>query len=155
VYVVPRELRASGTLQGPNGSLEPDGGFLLDTGATSTFIPPSAAEQLGIHPTRQVTVETASGVERMGVAEATLNLDGRMIHTPVLITSKGQGDFAVGLDAIEQLGILGELPRYATRMASCARCVDHVKRVRRCGACGSHIPTLADDPAGQCPRGYW
>ena len=63
---------------------------MADTGATTTVIPRTILNDLGISPTRQETFEYASGQQtRLDMAQATAQTEGRETITWVIFGEEG------------------------------------------------------------------
>jgi predicted aspartyl protease len=76
---------------------------LVDTGATWTAIPKSLAERLGLKVIGQVKVRTASGIENLDQSYAYLELNGRKMVAPVLVSDSFPG-VLIGVTTLEALG---------------------------------------------------
>lgn len=78
---------------------------IADTGSIHTCIPRRVAAQLGLRVTGQRGVVTASGPEVFDESFAFLDLQGKSIMSPILI-SDSLDDTIVGVTLLEWLGFL-------------------------------------------------
>lgn len=77
---------------------------LVDTGATFTTIPREIFEKLDLRPTGRSRVRTATQTESLEQSFASIEIDGNLTVTPVLI-SETLDKILVGVITLEALGL--------------------------------------------------
>jgi clan AA aspartic protease len=77
---------------------------LVDTGATWTSLPRGLAERLGLEVIGQMAVKTAAGVQMLDQSYAYVELDGKRMVAPVLVSDTLDG-VLIGVTTLEALGL--------------------------------------------------
>jgi aspartyl protease family protein len=101
--VLPRDRTGHYFWQGQINGKEVE--FLVDTGATQTSISKNLADELGITEQSSAQFNTANGVVRAGIAQATLSLEGGLRFERQRIALMPQME-RVGLLGMDVLGRL-------------------------------------------------
>lgn len=77
---------------------------LVDTGATFTTIPRSLSDKLGLRATGRRKVRTATQIENLEQSFASVDIDGNLTVTPVLV-SETLDKILLGVITLEALGL--------------------------------------------------
>ena len=108
-------IRVNITLEGKHKSMKCLA--LVDTGATFSVIPQSAAKRLGLTPMRSYTVELADGrVERLPATTVGVKLDGRSAPVTALISPRGE--MLLGAETLEVLDVTIDPKRRKLKMGT-------------------------------------
>ena len=76
---------------------------LVDTGATSTYVPASLADRLGLRRRGSASVRTAEGVQQLDASWAELELQGKQLVTHILV-SETLDVVLIGVTTLEGMG---------------------------------------------------
>ena len=89
----------------PQGRQFEDLEVVVDTGSTYTAVPRDILQRLGIQVERSLPSETADGrIVPVDVGEATVRLQGREFHTPVIFAEPGEPSL-LGVVSLEEAAL--------------------------------------------------
>ena len=148
-------------ISGPKG--KKTGSAFVDTGASFTVVPKPTAEELGLQPYRQETVDTNNGPVQWGVARADVSVGGRPARNQDVFVAPAQNPLAIGAASLQASGFQLRAMSARARQSICMGCEAmqlHPYLGPKCTACGCLPPgdliaVKTRLPGSRCPKGYW
>ena len=145
------------------------GTAFVDTGATFSVIPEPVAEDLGLEPYREQTVDTNNGPVEWPVARAKISVGGKPAKDQDVFISTGDNPLAIGAKSLKENGfqLVARMAREAkSKMDICRGCenmVPHPYLGPTCGDLGVHTATTCGClleaktrmPGQHCPIKKW
>ncbi len=144
---------------GPKGKKK--GAAFVDTGATFSVIPEHVAEDIGLKPYRDETVDTNNGPVEWPVARAQISVGGKAAKDQDVFISPSENPLAIGAKSLKENGfqLVARMARAAkAKMDVCKGCenmVPHPYLGPTCSACGCLLEAKTRVPGQHCPLQKW